>query len=183
MRNELDYSPLVFAAANETEFKRVAGEVAVAWRAQAPTRLVVGLDGPLGAGKTTWVRGMLEGLGHDGRVPSPTYTMLEYYELNELTFVHLDLYRLSGEDPAGGEGGAEFEALGVRDWLERNATWVFAEWPTRSPQLVAGCDVWVELEFLGDCQRRVTLAPRLPAGQVVVERLRGASPFDSSYKR
>ena len=183
MRNDLDYSPLVFAAANESEFKRVAGEVAAAWRLQVPTRLVVGLDGPLGVGKTTWVRGMLEGLGHNGRVSSPTYTMLEYYELNELTVVHLDLYRLSGEDPAGGEMEAEFEALGVRDWFERSATWVLAEWPTRSPQLLAGCDVWIELEFLGDRQRRVTLAPRLPTWAGVLESLRGAPPFDSSFKR
>ena len=80
---------------------------------------------------------------------------------------------------------ADSEALTWKNGIrpEKGKNIAIAEWPTRSPQLVAGCDVWVELEFLGDCQRRVTLAPRLPAGQVVVERLRGASPFDSSYKR
>ena len=182
MRKDQDSSLLIFSAETETVFKRVAGEIAIAWRIQAPVHLVVGLDGPLGAGKTTWVRGMLEGLGHHGRVPSPTYTMLEHYELNGLTVVHLDLYRLSEQSTDDGEAEAEFEALGVRDWLARQATWVLVEWPTRSPQLAAGCDVWIELEFLGDRRRRVTLAPRSPAGAAVLQRLRGASPFDSSFE-
>jgi len=170
----------VYSAASETDFKRIAGEVARAWRTQAPGGLVVGLEGPRGAGKTTWVRGMLEALGHGDRVPSPTYTLLEHYDLGGLTVVHLDLYRLPEAGRASGDGPDEFEALGVRDWLARNDTWLLVEWPGRSAQLVARCDVWVDFEFLGAEERRVTLEARSAAGEALVQGLRPSSFPDSS---
>jgi len=172
---------LVRSAASEAEFRNLAGEVARAWQAQAPSRLVVGLEGPLGAGKTTWVRGMLEGLGHRDRVPSPTYTLLEHYDLGGLTVVHLDLYRLSEDGGAGGEAAGEFEALGVRDWIARPDTWLLVEWPGRAPQLVARCDVWIAFEFLDTEARSVTLTSRSGAGGAALRGLRSSSSFDSSF--
>ncbi|MDE2070424.1 MAG: tRNA (adenosine(37)-N6)-threonylcarbamoyltransferase complex ATPase subunit type 1 TsaE [Gammaproteobacteria bacterium] len=81
---------------------------------------VVYLRGQLGTGKTTLVRGVLKGLGFDGRVRSPTYTLVEGYEIGGHQLYHLDLYRIRGPE--------EMEYLGARD-LDDPDLWVFAEWP------------------------------------------------------
>ena len=62
-------------------------------------------------------------------MPSPTYTLLEQYACGELAVVHLDLYRLRGDD--------ELENLGLRDWLAEPRRWIVVEWPERAPQLAA----------------------------------------------
>ena len=97
---------------SEPAFAARAAQFARALHAARAWPLVLGLRGDLGSGKTTWVRAMLRGLGHVGRVPSPTYTLLEHYVVGDLAVVHLDLYRLRGD--------AELENLGVRDWLARD---------------------------------------------------------------
>ena len=129
--------------------------------------MLVGLEGPLGAGKTTWVRGMLEGLGHRGRVPSPTYTLLEHYELGGITLVHIDLYRLP-EEPASARQALELEAIGLNDWLARPDAWLLVEWPRRSAQLTLRCDVLVEFEITGATERRVSVTPRSPVGTALL---------------
>jgi tRNA threonylcarbamoyladenosine biosynthesis protein TsaE len=118
--------------------------------------LVIGLKGDLGSGKTTWVRAMLRGLGHAGRVPSPTYTLLEHYELATLTLVHLDLYRLSGD--------TELENLGIRDWLADPAVWILFEWPERAPAFARRCDLLLELHDEGGSTRRLTFKALTDAG-------------------
>ncbi len=140
-----------------------------------PCRLLVGLEGPLGAGKTTWVRGMLEGLGHRGRVPSPTYTLLEHYELGDVTLVHVDLYRLP-EDQAPARQALELEAIGVNDWLDRPDAWLLVEWPGRSQQLTARCDVLVEFEITGAAGRRISVTPHSSVGAALLAGLRPRSP-------
>ena len=84
-----------------------------------------------------------------GRVPSPTYTLLEQYACGELAVVHLDLYRLRGDD--------ELENLGLRDWLAEPARWIVVEWPERAPQLAARCDLMLEFAVTGPGARRVTV--------------------------
>ena len=79
---------LIAELGSESAFAELAGECARAWRAAHAWPLVLGLTGDLGSGKTTWVRAMSRGLGYEGRVPSPTYTLLEHYPCGELTLVH-----------------------------------------------------------------------------------------------
>lgn len=86
----------------------------------ASARGVIYLIGELGAGKTTLVRGYLGGLGHVGPVKSPTYTLIEPYELGSHRAYHLDLYRIG--DPQ------EVDYLGLRDLLEGETT-LLVEWP------------------------------------------------------
>jgi tRNA threonylcarbamoyladenosine biosynthesis protein TsaE len=149
-------SALTSVAETEAALAELAGRVARAWRTNGPHSLVVGLSGALGSGKTTWVRAMLRGLGHAGRVPSPTYTLLEQYSCDGLTLVHLDLYRLGGD--------AELENLGLRDWLGDPCTWILVEWPERAPQLARRCDLLISFEEAGEKGRRIVFAAVTPAG-------------------
>ncbi|TWJ09867.1 tRNA (adenosine(37)-N6)-threonylcarbamoyltransferase complex ATPase subunit type 1 TsaE [Altererythrobacter ishigakiensis] len=83
---------------------------------------VISLEGELGTGKTTLARGILAGLGHDGEVPSPTFTIIETYENTKVPVAHADFYRL--EDPS------ELRELGLDDY--REGAVLIAEWPDKA---------------------------------------------------
>ena len=101
--------------------------------------MVLHLHGDLGAGKTTLVRALLHALGYQGRVKSPTYTLLEQYEASGLQLRQFDLYRFRGEE--------EWEAAGFRDEFDgRNVCLV--EWPNKAKGLVPQADVEITLEAL-----------------------------------
>jgi tRNA threonylcarbamoyladenosine biosynthesis protein TsaE len=117
--------------------------------------LVVYLRGNLGAGKTTLVRGWLAGMGHAGRVKSPTYTLLELYDLPDgARLAHMDLYRLT--DPE------ELEFLGVRDL----SGWLLVEWPEKGTGHLPLADLEVIIEFLPNEGRLVKLLALKPDIQV-----------------
>jgi len=141
---------------SEPKFNELAAEFARTLAAARAWPLVVGLRGDLGSGKTTWVRAMLRGLGYAGRVPSPTYTLLEQYTCGELSIVHLDLYRLRGSE--------ELENLGLRDWLAEPQRWIAVEWPERAPELAERCDVTLEFAIPAAGGRRVTMAGQTRLG-------------------
>lgn len=102
---------------------------------------VVYLRGDLGAGKTTLVRGLLRALGYGGRVKSPTYTLVESYELSRFTLQHYDLYRMI--DPR------EWLDAGFRDDCNE-ATLCMVEWPERARGLLPRPDLEVRLDMAGE---------------------------------
>jgi tRNA threonylcarbamoyladenosine biosynthesis protein TsaE len=116
--------------------------------------LVIYLEGPLGAGKTTLVRGLLRALGWQGAVKSPTYTLIEPYALDR-TLYHLDLYRLA--DPA------ELEYIGLRDLLDGHAVCLI-EWAERGAGRLPEADLKVEIAFR-DGGRRLRCEPCTEAGR------------------
>lgn len=112
-----------------------------------PYRGIVYLRGDLGAGKTTLVRGLLRGLGYQGAVRSPTYTLIEPYDAVDPPVVHLDLYRLA--DPE------ELDYLGLRDLLERPGL-ILIEWPERGAGALPPADLELLIEHAGD-RRQIRL--------------------------
>lgn len=130
-----------------------------------PSRLVLYLEGDLGTGKTTLARGILAGLGHPGAVRSPTYTLIESYELTGARLHHLDLYRLA--DPR------ELDYLGLRDLLAEDAIWV-VEWPQRGLGVLPPPDLRVGMDYAanGRCLR---LSAETAAGQSVLDTLAAAA--------
>jgi tRNA threonylcarbamoyladenosine biosynthesis protein TsaE len=99
---------------------------------------VLYLRGDLGAGKTTCVRSLLRALGVTGLVRSPTYTLVETYQVAALTCVHIDLYRLSGP--------LEVEGLGLRDQSGANHL-LMVEWPERGGNALPLPDLDLRLEY------------------------------------
>ena len=102
-----------------------------------PGACIVYLEGDLGTGKTTLVRGFLRGMGYQGKVRSPTYTLLEPYEFNGRTVYHLDLYRLAHPE--------ELEYLALRDLFGDNCA-LFVEWPDRGRHYLPTPDLVLEFE-------------------------------------
>jgi tRNA threonylcarbamoyladenosine biosynthesis protein TsaE len=133
-----------------------AAGTARAWREAGLAPLTVGLTGDLGAGKTTWARAMLRGLGHSGRVPSPTFTLLEHYEIDALTVVHLDLYRLA--EPS------ELEFIGLRDWLAEPDVWLLVEWPEKGGAFARSLDLTLDFSIGPDESRIVAVSAHSAAG-------------------
>jgi len=134
------------AVADEAGLAALAREAALAWYSLCAERpLTMGLLGTLGAGKTAWVRAMLAGLGYVGRVPSPTYTLMEIYEIKDISLIHMDFYRLAES--------RELEFLGLRDWQGSPRCWVVAEWPDRVPGWLESCDITLEITVCGETAR------------------------------
>jgi tRNA threonylcarbamoyladenosine biosynthesis protein TsaE len=108
------------------------------------TAAVVYLQGELGAGKTTCVRSLLRALGVAGLVRSPTYTLVETYQLAALTCVHVDLYRL--------QSLTEVDELGLRDLMGPGSL-LMVEWPEKGGAGLPPADLSVSLRYAGDARQ------------------------------
>jgi tRNA threonylcarbamoyladenosine biosynthesis protein TsaE len=173
----MESEPLLFSFDTEAALTVSAGRIAQSWQRAGHQPLVVGLSGGLGAGKTTWVRAMLTGLGYRGRVPSPTYTLVEHYLLDTLTLVHVDLYRLSSA--GGSAANDDLESLGLRDWLADDRAWLLVEWPERAPTLAESLDLLIAFDLAGERRREVCLSAHSTAGSSALNGLRTESMHDS----
>jgi len=123
--------------------------------------LFVSLSGNLGSGKTTLARGILRGLGYEGKVKSPTYTLVELYNLSRLDLYHFDFYRFN--DPQ------EWLDAGFGDYFEpRNLCLV--EWPERVGDLLPVPDLKIALNVEGD-GRRIRIAAETEHGKRCLDRL------------
>jgi tRNA threonylcarbamoyladenosine biosynthesis protein TsaE len=111
--------------------------------------IVIYLQGPLGAGKTTLVRGLLRALRYDGTIKSPTYTLVESYEINHIHFFHFDLYRLRNPQ--------ELLDIGLEDYLQPGSVCLF-EWPEKAatilPKANISCTIDIPVDGVG---RNITI--------------------------
>ncbi|MDH5633690.1 MAG: tRNA (adenosine(37)-N6)-threonylcarbamoyltransferase complex ATPase subunit type 1 TsaE [Gammaproteobacteria bacterium] len=116
---------------------------------------LVSLRGALGAGKTTLVQGILKGLGHTGSAKSPTFSLVEPYELGGRAIFHFDLYRLKQPE--------ELEFMGIRDFFDQ-ASLVLVEWPEKGAGVLPPADADIILARTQD-GRSITWEAHTPAGK------------------
>lgn len=125
--------------------------------ARLESSLIIFLEGELGAGKTTWVRGFLRALDYQGAVKSPTYTLVEPYDL-AIKIYHFDLYRLSSPE--------ELELMGIRDYFHE-AGFCLIEWASKGEINLPIPDLKLQIEK-SDSIRIVTLQAYSKRGQDVL---------------
>ena len=100
---------------------------------------VLFLSGELGAGKTVFTKGFLKGLGYKGMVKSPTFCIVDIYEINYFTVFHFDLYRITSP--------VELLEIGIEEYLEKKESLCIFEWPERAEQLLPFPDLKIEIKL------------------------------------
>jgi tRNA threonylcarbamoyladenosine biosynthesis protein TsaE len=147
-------------AAEDT--RRAGAWLATALRAAPSSEpWLIGLSGELGAGKTTFVAGLLAALGYDGPARSPTFTFVEPYRLDGRDILHCDLYRC--DNPRA------IDDLGLRDLLVPRAV-LLVEWPTRAGNRLSGWDLDVRFDYAADASdgRIIEFVPRSTRGAALL---------------
>jgi len=142
---------------DEADMLALGGRLARA----CPAAAVIYLHGQLGAGKTTLARGFLRARGYGGAVKSPTYTLIEPYEVGDRRVYHLDLYRV--------EDAAELAYLGLRELYEGKAV-MLVEWPERGGTYLPPPDLVMEIEY-ATAGRQLLLVPHSAIGEALISAL------------
>jgi len=159
MRVGVDHLPIVKNLHWPDESATQAFAAALAG-APALRHAFIELQGDLGAGKTTLVRHLLRALGVQGRVKSPTYAVVEPYELPGLNLWHFDFYRFN--DPR------EWEDAGFRDIIASPGL-KLAEWPEKAAGFIPPADLVIQLSVQDDESRQVTLTAQTPLGLALLQ--------------
>ncbi|MDR1012556.1 MAG: tRNA (adenosine(37)-N6)-threonylcarbamoyltransferase complex ATPase subunit type 1 TsaE [Coxiellaceae bacterium] len=145
---------------NALAMRRLGGMVA----RQCTRGIVIYLQGSLGVGKTTFVRGFLKKLKYTGRVNSPTFSLLEIYQINDQVVCHFDLYRLKQPE--------ELLYIGISDFFnEKNICLV--EWPDKGKGFLPIQDLFCRFNFVKKCGlRMVQVIPNSISGEDIVKQLK-----------
>ncbi len=143
-----------------TEAETLALGAAVAKPLSLPC--VIHLVGDLGSGKTTFARGFINALGYEDRVTSPTFSLVESYELDNLMVYHFDLYRLKDSQ--------ELEFIGIRDVVSEPSTAILIEWPERGGVSTPPADLVIKLVHHED-RREAQLEAETTLGQSIIDKL------------
>ncbi len=154
-------SPLILTLPDEEATRELGACVATGLaaemtpgRSQNASGLRIYLHGNLGAGKTTLVQGLLAALGYKGRVKSPTYTLVELYDISRLNLYHFDFYRF--------QDSSEWRDAGFSDILGGNGI-CLVEWPEKAGDDLPAADLDITLDLDGT-GRRATVVARSIAG-------------------
>jgi tRNA threonylcarbamoyladenosine biosynthesis protein TsaE len=124
--------------------------------------LIIHLQGDLGSGKTTFARGFINRLGHSGNVKSPTFTLVETYDLELAHLYHFDLYRLKSP--------LELEYIGIRELAGELDVMCLIEWPERGGAELPMADLVISLEYQGE-SRAVDCQANSTKGQMIIDDL------------
>ncbi len=114
--------------------------------------IIVYLEGDLGAGKTTFTKGIMQGLGYQGLVKSPTYNLVEIHETEMLKVFHFDLYRINDAQ--------ELEEIGIQEYVNEKGSLCVFEWPENAESILPKPDFTVEIEHINSLQmdlRKLTI--------------------------
>ncbi len=155
--HSIDNSRITIELADENATLMLAQRLA----ARLKPGMVIYLRGNLGAGKTTLVRGVLHALGYGGRVKSPTYALLETYQIAGLDLRHFDLYRLHSE--------TEWDIAGFRDEFDGNNIF-FIEWPEQALGLIPPADLEINFAIVAQ-GRSVTMQGNSKTGATCIKQL------------
>jgi tRNA threonylcarbamoyladenosine biosynthesis protein TsaE len=120
---------------------------------------ILHLQGELGVGKTTLVRGLLRAFGYTGAVKSPTYTLVEPYQIHGRKIYHCDFYRLAAPE--------ELEYMGIRDYLTEDVLMII-EWPEKGGEFTPVADLQIQLFYYNQTERLLQLQALTAIGQATV---------------
>lgn len=151
MKTQTDYKKLIPTEADMLAFGASLAQV-------IPAGAVIYLHGSLGAGKTTLTRGMLRGLGYLDKVKSPTYTLVEPYEVAGRSLFHFDLYRLHHAN--------ELEHIGIHEYFTENSICII-EWPDKGAPVLPAADLDCFLDFQ-DQARQLRLHALTTKGEDII---------------
>lgn len=110
---------------------------------------ILALVGDLGAGKTTFIQGLAQGMGIENKIVSPTFILMRSYEGKNLKLYHLDLYRLEGDIKT------HVRELGIEDFWGRGKNVAVVEWADKSREVFPSGTIWIDFEKIDEDERKI----------------------------